>query len=150
MEELNRVISDSSIPDGPDDNVSNNKEGTTPVPGFHYQETVPSDAYVDMELGLPRGEDDSLMHAIVIRGKLNDDGNSIGTESIDPLVDTNAYGIEFIDDTIEILTSNVIAENLLAQVDKEGHRQILLDKTINYRRNNDAFHKSDAFIETAT
>ena len=66
LEELNRVISDSSIPDGPDDNVSNNKEGTTPVPGFHYQETVPSDAYVDMELGLPHGEDDSLMHAIVI------------------------------------------------------------------------------------
>ena len=55
LEELNRVISDSSIPDGPDDNVSDNKEGKTPVPGIHDQETVSSDAYVDMELCLPRG-----------------------------------------------------------------------------------------------
>ena len=67
LEELNRVISDSSIPDGPDDKISDDKEGPTPVPGIHDQETVPSDAYVDMELGIPRGEDDILIHAIVKR-----------------------------------------------------------------------------------
>ena len=77
MEELNRVIGDLSIPDGPDDNMSDYKEGPTPVPGIHDQETVPSDAYVDMELGLPFGEYDSLMHAIVKRRKLDDDGNPI-------------------------------------------------------------------------
>ena len=48
MEELNRVISDLGILDGPDDNVSNDKEVPTHVPGTHYQETVSSDAYVDM------------------------------------------------------------------------------------------------------
>ena len=37
LEELNRVISDSSIPDGPDDNMSNDKEVPTPVPIIHYQ-----------------------------------------------------------------------------------------------------------------
>ena len=57
LEEFNRVISDSSILDGPDDNMSDDKEGPTPVPGIHDQETIPSDAYVDMELGLPRGEE---------------------------------------------------------------------------------------------
>ena len=65
LEELNPVISDSSIPNGPDDNMSDDKEGPTPIPGIHDKETVPIDAYVDMELGLPRGENDSLMHAIV-------------------------------------------------------------------------------------
>ena len=118
LEELNRVISDSSIPDGPDDNMSDDKEGPTPVPGIHDQETVPRDAYVDMELGLPRGEDDSLMHAIVKRRKLDDDGNPIGTESTNPLVDMRAYKIEFIDGTTEILTANIISDNLLAQVDE--------------------------------
>ena len=54
LEELNRVISDSSILDGPDDNMSDDKERPTPVPGINGQETVTSDAYVDMELGLPR------------------------------------------------------------------------------------------------
>ena len=93
MEELNPVISDSSIPDGPDDNVSNNKEVLTPVPGIHDQETVPINSYVEMELGLPRGEDGSLMHAIVKRTKLDDDGNPIVTESTNSLVDMRAYEI---------------------------------------------------------
>ena len=54
LEELNQVISDSSIPNGPSDNMSYYKEGPTPVPGIRDQETVSSDAYVDMDLGLPR------------------------------------------------------------------------------------------------
>ena len=37
LEDLNRVISDSSIPDGPDDNMSDDKEGPTPVPDIHDQ-----------------------------------------------------------------------------------------------------------------
>ena len=114
----------------------------TPIPGIHDQETVPSDAYVDMELGLPRVKYDSLIHAIVKRRKLDDDGNPIGTESTNPLVDTRAYVIEFIDGATEIITANTIAENLLVQVDEEEHRQLLLDKIIDYRRNNDAVHKS--------
>ena len=55
MEQLNRVISDSSIMDRLDDEMSNNKEGPTHVPGIHDQETGPSDANVDMELGLSHG-----------------------------------------------------------------------------------------------
>ena len=70
---------------------------------------MPSDAYVDMELGLPRGEDDSLMHGIVKMRKPDDDGNPIGTESTNPLVDMRAYEIEFIDGTTEKLTSKIIA-----------------------------------------
>ena len=54
---------------------------------------MPSYAYIDMELGLPRGEDDSLMHAIVKQRKLEDDENPIGTESTNPLVDMRAYEI---------------------------------------------------------
>ena len=119
MEELNRVISDSSIPDGPDDNMNDDKEGPTPVTGIHDQETVISDEYVDMELGLPCGEDNnSLMHAIVKWRKIDDDVNPNGTESTKPFVDTRAYENEFIDGTNETLTAKIIADNLLAQVDE--------------------------------
>ena len=118
LEELDRVISDSSIPDGPDDNMSNDKEEPTPVPGIHDQETVFIDGYVGMELGLPRGEDDSLMHAIVKRSKIDDNGNPIVSESTNLLVDIRDYEIEFIDGTIETLTTNIISENLLVQVDE--------------------------------
>ena len=37
LEELTRVISDSRIPDGAYDNVSNNKEGPTTVTVIHDQ-----------------------------------------------------------------------------------------------------------------
>ena len=57
------------------------------------------------------------MHAIVKQRKLDDDGNPIGTESTNPLVDTRAYEIEFIDGTTETITANIIADNLLAKVD---------------------------------
>ena len=71
-----------------------------------------------MELVLPRGEDNSLMHAIVKRRKTDDGGNPIETESTNPLVDTRAYEIIFIDGTTKTLTTNIVAENLLAQVDE--------------------------------
>ena len=93
LEELNRVINDSSVPDGPDDNMSNDKEEPNPVPVIHDQETVPNDVYNDMELGQHRGEDDSLMYVILKPRKLDDDGNPIRTESTNPLVDTRAYEI---------------------------------------------------------
>ena len=130
LEELNRVISDSSIPDDADDNMSNNKEGPTTVPGINDQENVPRYSYVDMELGLTRGEDDSLMHEIVKQRKRDDYGNPTGTESTNPLVDTRAYEIEFIDGTTETLTEHIIAENLFSKVDEEGHMQLSLDEII--------------------
>ena len=50
LEELNRVISDSSTPDGPDYNTNSSvgeiSEAPTTVPGTDNKEVVPSYAYV--------------------------------------------------------------------------------------------------------
>ena len=74
LEELNQVISDSSIPDGPDDNMNSDlgktSEAPTTVPGIHDQDIFPSEAYVNMELGLPGGSDNVLMQALVKIRKL--------------------------------------------------------------------------------
>ena len=90
------------------------------------------------------------MHAIVKQRKIDDNGNPIGTESTNLLVDTRAYEIEFIDGATETLTANIIADKLLARVDEEVNRQLLLDVIIKYRRKNDAVHKSDSSIEIST
>ena len=83
LEELNLVISDSSFPDGLDENtnidIGKISEAPTTVPGINDQEVVPSDAYVNMELGLPLGLDDALMHAMVKIRKLDDNDKPIGT-----------------------------------------------------------------------
>ena len=74
FEELNQVISDSSIPDGKYDDTNSNVgkicEAPTTVHGIHYQEGVPSDAYVKIELGFPQGSHNTLMHAMVKEGIL--------------------------------------------------------------------------------
>ena len=91
LEELDRVISDSIIPDGPyyntNGNIGKTSEAPTTVPGIHDKEVVPSDSYVNMELGFPRGSDDALMHALVKRINLKDYGKIIGTEHRDTLID---------------------------------------------------------------
>ena len=115
VEEFQKVISDESIPDADD---------YTPD-AF--------DTYVAMEIGLPRGPDDSLHSATVKRRAVDDEGKPIGVANNNPLLDSRQYEVEYLDGTTETLTANVIAENLLAQVDEEGHRQLLMDEIIDHR-----------------
>lgn len=46
---------------------------------------------------------------------------------------TREYDIEYIDGTIETLTANLIAENILSQVNEKGHRQLMLDEIIDHK-----------------
>ena len=89
-----------------------------------------------MELFLPRkkNDDDGLIHAIVGRRKLDDEGKDVGNMKNNPLLDTITYEVGFDDGTTEVLTANIIAKNLLAQVNKEGHRQMILDEIIDHRQ----------------
>ena len=67
-----------------------------------------------MEPGLPRKDDDGLMHAILKKRKLDDEGKAVGNMNKYPLLDTRAYKLDFADSTTEILTANIISKNLLA------------------------------------
>ena len=75
-----------------------------------------------MELGLPRKDDNGLMHAILKRRKRDDEVMAVGNMYNNPLIYTRAYKVQFSDSTTEVLTANIIDKNLLAQVNKEGHR----------------------------
>ena len=50
------------------------------------------------------------------------DSIPVGVEDSNPITDTRLYHVEYLDGTIETLAANVIAENLLSQVNKEGHQ----------------------------
>ena len=86
------------------------------------------------------------MHALVKIRKLNYDGKTIDSEHSNTLIDMRAYEVEFIDGTTETLTANNIAKYILAHMDEEGHRQLLLDKTIDYQRNGDVVNKNYGFV----
>eukprot|EP00957_Ditylum_brightwellii_P160764 12239187-Ditylum_brightwellii.AAC.1 len=57
----------------------------------------------------------------VIKRSQGLDGQSIGRAHPNPLFDTCAYDVEFIDSSVERYQANVIAENMFAQFDEEGH-----------------------------
>ena len=65
-----------------------------------------------------------------------------------PITDTRLYDVELEDGTVETIAANIIAENLLSQVDAEGHRQMMLDEIIDHRCNQDVVMKHDAFYYT--
>ena len=129
MEEFTKVINEEGVPvedDALDPRAPDGK-----------------DNYINMEIGLPWAGGDELVHARVQGRTLDSEGNPIGRGSLNPITDTRLYEVEFADGTTETVPANVIAENLLSQVDQEGHRQLLIDEIIDHKKLPDAIHKSE-------
>ena len=74
-----------------------------------------------MEIGLTRGEDGAIEHAIVKRRDYDKLEQPIGVANDNPHLDTREYDIEYLNGTIETIPANLIAENLLSQVNEKGH-----------------------------
>ena len=74
------------------------------------------------------------------------EGRPIGMAADNPFLDTRAYTVESPDEREESLTANPIAQNIYSQLDEEGNKYLLLDDIIDYKRNENAVDKSDAFI----
>ena len=72
----------------------------------------------------------------------------MGTFNQIPILDHSQYEVEYLDGQIETLTANQIAENLLAQVDEEGHRQMLIEEITDHRITKDAIPKNKATYTT--
>ena len=64
------------------------------------------------------------------------------------MLDQRKYEVEFIDGHVEELTANIIAENLLSEVDENGHRQLLIDEIEDFRKNIDAIPMSEGTYTT--
>ena len=97
-----------------------------------------------MELGLPRAADDSLVHATVKRRAVDNEGRPIGKSSTNPILDSRAYEVEFIDGQTEVLTANVIAENILSQINEDGHRHMMISEIEDHRKTPQAIEKKDS------
>ena len=93
-----------------------------------------------MELGIRR-DDEGLHHARVKRKAVDQDGRPIERPSNNPFLDSWRYKVEYLDGTKEVLTANIIAENLLAQVDDQGHCHLMVDEIEDHRKNSDAIPK---------
>ena len=103
---------------------------------------VTSDQYVGMELTLSRGGEGEAMHAKVKKRVRDEEGNPIGNANSNPLLDSRRYEVEYIDGQVEELTANIIAENLISQVDEEGQHQMMMSEIMDHRVLHDAVPRS--------
>ena len=142
-EEFRKVISDDDVPDA-------DHEGEPEDPNPINIHEVSNDGYIDMELGMPRGAEGQLLHARVKRRAVDNDGKPLGVASSNPITDTRLYEIEYMDGSAEVVPANVIAENIMSQVDEEGNRQLMIDEIIDHRSNQDALTHEHAFYTTST
>ena len=108
------------------------------------------DTYLNMEPALPQGDSLEPRMARVTKWLKDANGIPIGTADDNPLLDTTMYEVEYLDGERASLSANHIAENLFAQVNDEGNRQVLLKEIINYRTNGQEVKHQDAFITTKT
>ena len=90
------------------------------------------DPYLDMELAIQRGKEGPVK-ARVKKRAMDDEGRPIGKSNNNPLLDYRQYEVVYEDGHSEILTANVIAENLLSQVDDRGHRRLMIDEIEDHR-----------------
>ena len=106
------------------------------------------DHYLQMELAIDRGGEHAEFAKVTKRLK-DHRGNPIGTANSNPILDTRMYEVEFADGFKQAMSANVIAENMFASVDEEGHRHLLLDSIIDHRRTDEAISKDDAFVTSS-
>ena len=132
FKEFTRVIDDAALQHADDD----------PTGDVAPTTEVDTDLYVGMELALPRGDKGQMLFARMTKRMKDNEGIPVRTAKSNPLLDFRQYDVKFVDGNVEELTANIIAENLIAQIDEEGHRQIMLDEIVDHRTTRDAIPKT--------
>ena len=105
------------------------------------------DMYVGAEVSFPNAVGDERMGKVTKRLRRND-GVPVGTGNYNPLHDTALYEVEFPSGLTEKVQANIIAENMFAQVDSEGHHQQLLKEICDHSWDHTAIPRWDGKIKT--
>lgn len=129
-EEFKMSISDDTIPEADD-----------------YTPDTIGDPYVGVEIALPRTDDPEWKYARLKSWKRNAEGVPEGTAHKNLVLDTRLYEVEFKDGHTESMAANLIAECMFAQVDKEGNRHVIMDQSIDHRREGGALNQAEAFVD---
>ena len=90
------------------------------------------DAFMEMEVVLPRNGE-HLQAARVIGPSRDNDNAKRGRYDPNPIKNTQVYDVMFPDGTVQQYAANIIAENLIGQVDDDGHRYLCLDQILDWR-----------------
>ena len=92
---------------------------------------------------------DEMAMGKVARRSLDADGRTTGTYHDNPFLNTITYDIEFPDGQVKEYSANIIAENMLTQVDSDGYSLSLMDSIIDHQTDpSQAIPIEDKYITT--
>ena len=107
------------------------------------------DKILRSEVSLQLGEHMSI--GKVIKRALGPDGTVAGTYDENPCLNTMIYEVEFPDGQLKEYAANVIAENMLTQVDSDGFSLTMMEAIIDYRKDDAvAVPKIDKYLITSS
>jgi hypothetical protein len=92
------------------------------------------DEYIGAELLFDFLCDDAA-RGHVIKHVKGEDGQPIGKQSINPILDSRMYTVQLSDGSHHKLSANIIAENLYAQVNEHRHHQLIFQEIIGHQTN---------------
>ena len=81
---------------------------------------------------LPQGKEQKL--AKVIRQAVDKNGTTIGNHTVNLLLNTLLYDVEFPDGAVRRYAANMIAENVLAQCDADGFYTNVMATVLDHKR----------------
>ncbi len=106
-----------------------------------------SDILVGVELLLPSGEGTALCK--VLRQSVDKDGKMKGTFDENPMLNSMIYDVKFPDGAVREYRGNIIAQNVLEQIDNDGHMTMKLKRILDYRRDGSAVSKVNKYIQSS-
>ena len=103
------------------------------------------DKMLNNEVQMQVGYD--LTKGLVARRAIGPDGKTIGTYDDDPSKSTLMYEVEFQDGELREYSANIIAENMMNQIDEEPFATTMLKGILDYNKDEKvAVSKQDTFI----
>ena len=103
-----------------------------------------TDKLISVEVTLPNGDEANALGK-VLRRSVDEDGRLKGKYNDNPLFNTLVYDVQFSDGTVKEYQANMIAQNILEQVDKDGHYAVGF-QIIGHKMDGDAVRKEDRYI----
>ena len=105
------------------------------------------DRIINAEVLLQHG--DKVQSAKVLQQSIGPNGLIAGKYDDNPALNSIVYDVEFPDGTVKEYSANIIAENMLTQVDSDGFTMTMMEGIIDHKIDTDvAVSKSDMYVVT--
>ena len=90
-----------------------------------------------------------MVNGKVIQRTIGPDGQVTGTYDNNPFLNSIIYDVESPDGQVREYAANIIAENMLIQVDSDGMSTTLMEAIVDHRRDDEkALQHHDKYVQT--